>query len=57
MDSTPGRYVGAEEKQDDGEAFEEKMKRLTIELSEQIKRVRKLDDQIRANLDSIGFGL
>ena len=31
---TPGRYVGIEEQQDDGEPFEEKMARLTGELSE-----------------------
>src|SRR3712207_7407659 len=30
---TPGRYVGIEEQEDDGEPFEEKMKRLTSELS------------------------
>ena len=31
---TPGRYVGIEEQEDDGEPFEEKMDRLTSELSE-----------------------
>ena len=31
---TPGRYVGIEEQQEDGEPFEEKMARLTSELSE-----------------------
>jgi type I restriction enzyme M protein len=30
---TPGRYVGLEEAEDDGELFEEKMERLTSELS------------------------
>ena len=29
---TPGRYVGIEEQEDDGEPFEEKMERLTAEL-------------------------
>ncbi len=33
---TPGRYVGAEEIEDDGEPFEEKMKRLTGTLEEQL---------------------
>ena len=33
---TPGRYVGIEEQEDDGEPFEEKMTRLTSELSEMI---------------------
>ena len=32
---TPGRYVGTEVQEEDDEAFEEKMKRLTGELSEQ----------------------
>ena len=31
---TPGRYVGIEEVEDDGEPFEDKMKRLTSELSD-----------------------
>ena len=31
---TPGRYVGIEEQEDDGEPFEEKMGRLTAELGE-----------------------
>lgn len=30
---TPGRYVGIEEQEDDGEPFDEKMARLTSELS------------------------
>src|SRR5665647_3386996 len=32
---TPGRYVGAAEAEDDGEPFEEGMRRLTAELREQ----------------------
>ena len=32
---TPGRYVGAADVEDDGEPFDEKMKRLTAELAEQ----------------------
>src|SRR5207248_181414 len=32
---TPGRYVGAEEIEDEGEPFEEKMPRLIAELEEQ----------------------
>src|SRR5208282_4253005 len=32
---TPGRYVGAEEIEDDGEPFEDKMKRLTATLENQ----------------------
>ena len=32
---TPGRYVGAEAQEDDGESFEEKMRRLTATLLQQ----------------------
>jgi len=52
---TPGRYVGAEEEEEDLEVFEEKMKRLTAELSEQMKQGQKLDDEIRKNLERIGW--
>ncbi len=54
---TPGRYVGIQEEAEDYEAFEEKMKRLTAELSEQIKEGQKLDQEIKKNLESIGFKL
>jgi type I restriction enzyme M protein len=54
---TPGRYVGAEEEEDDGEIFEEKMERLTTELAEQMKQGQKLDDEIKRNLESIGFNV
>jgi len=53
---TPGRYVGAAEAEDDGEPFEEKMKRLTDELREQTKQAAKLDVLIWANLEDIGYG-
>jgi type I restriction enzyme M protein len=53
---TPGRYVGAAEAEDDGEPFEEKMKRLTAELREQTEQSAKLDKLIRANLEDIGYG-
>jgi type I restriction enzyme M protein len=35
---TPGRYVGAEDVEDDDEAFSDKMERLTAQLAEQIAR-------------------
>jgi type I restriction enzyme M protein len=54
---TPGRYVGAEEEEDDGEEFEQKMKRLTSELSKQMEEGKRLDAEIRKNLESIGYGL
>jgi type I restriction enzyme M protein len=52
---TPGRYVGAEEEEEDEEAFEGKMKKLTAELAEQMKEGKKLDEEIRSNLQEIGF--
>jgi len=53
---TPGRYVGSEEKEEDMEDFNEKMQRLTSELSDQFKNSRELEDEIRKNLERIGFG-
>lgn len=52
---TPGRYVGIEEQEDDGEPFEDKMTRLTGELSEMFKRSHELEDEIRKRLGAIGF--
>nr|EES51722.1 MAG: N-6 DNA methylase [Leptospirillum ferrodiazotrophum] len=54
---TPGRYVGAEEIEDDGEPFEEKMKRLTTQLNEQFKESARLEAEIRSNLSKLGYGL
>jgi type I restriction enzyme M protein len=47
---TPGRYVGAEEAEDNGEAFEDKMQRLTATLEEQFAESATLEEQIRRNL-------
>lgn len=52
---TPGRYVGIEEQQDDGEPFEEKMNRLTKELSELFQKSHELEAQIRERLGAIGY--
>ncbi len=52
---TPGRYVGAEVAEDDGEPFEEKMKRLAETLSAQRKDAVKLDAAIAANLKELGY--
>ena len=52
---TPGRYVGMEEIEDDGEPFEEKMERLTKELSKLFKESKGLEEQIRKNLEGIGY--
>ncbi len=53
---TPGRYVGAEVPQDDGEPFEEKMQRLAAQLREQQAEAAKLDAAIAANLKELGYG-
>ncbi len=53
---TPGRYVGAEAVEDDGEPFEEKIKRLTAMLREQQAEAAKLDAAIFANLKELGYG-
>ena len=52
---TPGRYVGIEEQEDDGEPFEEKMGRLTSELSELFEKSHELEKEIRERLGAIGF--
>ncbi|HLX65161.1 MAG TPA: class I SAM-dependent DNA methyltransferase [Planctomycetota bacterium] len=52
---TPGRYVGAEEIEDDGEPFEEKMKRLAAEYRAQCAEGAKLELAIAANLKGLGF--
>jgi len=53
---TPGRYVGAEPQEDDGEPFDEKMKRLTTQLREQQTEAAKLDKAIAKNLKELGYG-
>ena len=52
---TPGRYVGAEEVEDDGDPFDEKMPRLVAELHVQFAESTKLEQAIKANLAIIGF--
>ena len=54
---TPGRYVGIEEQEDDGEPFEEKMTILTNELSELFTQSHTLEDEIRQKLEAIGYGI
>jgi len=53
---TPGRYVGAEAQEDDGEPFEEKMQRLVATLREQQDEAAKLDAAIATNLKELGYG-
>ena len=52
---TPGRYVGIEEVEEDDEPFEEKMDRLTSELSDMFKKNHELEAEIRKNLEAIGY--
>ena len=52
---TPGRYVGIEEQEDDGEPFEEKMARLTSELSDMFAKSHELENEIRKKLGAIGY--
>ncbi len=52
---TPGRYVGAEEVEDDDEAFAEKMQKLTEKLGEQMAKGAELDQLIRQKLGGLGY--
>jgi type I restriction enzyme M protein len=52
---TPGRYVGIEEEEEDDQAFEETMKQLTAELAKQMEESKKLDEEIKKNLEKIGW--
>lgn len=54
---TPGRYVGIAEEEDDGEPFEEKMSRLTNELSELFEESHSLEAEIKKRLGAIGYEL
>ena len=54
---TPGRYVGIAEAEDDGEPFDEKMKRLTSEIAKCFEESNRLQEQIKKNLEAIGYGI
>ena len=54
---TPARYVGAEEQEEDGEAFADKMARLTAQLAEQFAENAKLEGEIKKNLAGLGYGI
>jgi type I restriction enzyme M protein len=51
---TPGRYVGAEEEEDDTEAFEEKIAGLISELRQQFVTSSQLENEIKKNLATLG---
>jgi type I restriction enzyme M protein len=52
---TPGRYIDFKEVEDDGEVFDEKMKRLTSDLKEQMAKGSELDTMIKENLNTLGY--
>ncbi|HRH76048.1 MAG TPA: SAM-dependent methyltransferase [Cellvibrionaceae bacterium] len=52
---TPGRYVGAEEQEEDTEVFADKMVRLTVQLAEQFSESAKLESEIKLNLAGLGY--
>ena len=52
---TPGRYVGVEAVEEDGEPFEEKMQKLTAKLVEQFQESAQMEAEIRANLKGLGY--
>jgi len=52
---TPGRYVGAEEIEEDAEPFDEKMKRLTTLLEDQFAESAKLEKIINTNLKGLDY--
>ena len=54
---TPGRYMRAEEVEDDGVPFAEKMEGLTRELATQFHESEKLQAAIRDNMQKLGFAL
>jgi type I restriction enzyme M protein len=54
---TPGRYVGAEDIEDDSVTFEEKMETITKELSKQFEESKKLEEDIKESLEAIGYGI
>ena len=47
--------MGIEEQKDDGEPFEEKMTRLTTELSELFAQSHELETQIKKQLGVLGY--
>ena len=54
---TPGRYVGAEEAEEDDEGFKERMERLTEQLAEQMAKGLELDGVIREKLGAMGYAV
>ena len=53
---TPGRYVGAQELEEDDEPFEEKMERLSSVLQNQFEESSRLEFTIKTSLEKLGYG-
>lgn len=53
---TPGRYVGAEEKDEGDEVFADKMAQLKEQLGGQFAEGAKLEEEIKKNLAGLGYG-
>lgn len=54
---TPGRYVGTERSEEDGEPFEQKMRRLTSEILRLFKESQEFERRIQENLESLDLGV
>ena len=54
---TPGRYVELADVEEDDEPFEQKMERITSDLSEQFAKSKELEDKIRKSLEGLGYGI
>ena len=54
---TPGRYVGIADEEEDKEPYEEKVARLSSDISELFKQSRIQEEEIRMQLSKIGINL
>jgi type I restriction enzyme M protein len=54
---TPGRFVGAEDTEEDQVEFEERMRGLTATLSEQLAESEGLSDEVKKALKAVGYEL
>ena len=54
---TPGRYVGIADEEEDEESYEEKVSRLSTEISELFSQSREQENEIRVQLSKIGINL
>lgn len=55
---TPGRYIDFPTQLDeDDQSFEDRMQELTAKLKEQMNMGRELDEQIKTNLQKVGYSL